>query len=253
MKWVKNIGILFGIIMLFGCVKSIPEKASNIIKGISEHLSGIPSTVTIEGTTYRNGFYEGLYPVYCTYSTDRTKVGSNYFRRVNYEKIDCVKFSNDGTVMDIIYCADGQWEQAHAYYADRDNFVYYCKIGRENIYRDSVIEIIKDIEHEMFDKLMVFADENGYNPFNPSKKIITHRLPFPNNDESPELTFYRESNDGYFTSSKENKFYVVNNKLLLVYFYDYGHGEYEELVAVDVPDKLGQYFIELFAKSLING
>jgi hypothetical protein len=243
MKWVKSIGILFGVIMLFGCSKSIPEKVLNIIEGTSEHLSGIPNTVTIEGTTYRNGFYEGLYPINFTYSADRIKVGSNYFRRIKYEKFECVKFSDDGTVTDIIYCAEGQWEQAHTYYADRDNFVYYCKIGRENIYRDSLIEIIQDIEHEMFDKLMVFADENSYNPFNPNKIIITHRLTFPNNDDSPELTLYRESNDGYFTSPKENKFYVVNNKLLLVYFYDYSHGEYEEIVTVDVPDELGKYFI----------
>jgi len=38
---------------------------------------------------------------------------------------------------------------------------------------------------------------------------------------------------------------VIDGKLLLVFFYDYGHGKYEELVAVDVPDELGQYFIKL--------
>ncbi|NLD46731.1 MAG: hypothetical protein GX660_05960, partial [Clostridiaceae bacterium] len=36
-----------------------------------------------------------------------------------------------------------------------------------------------------------------------------------------------------------------DGKLLFLFFYDYGHGKYEEMVAVDVPDELGQYFIKL--------
>ena len=33
--------------------------------------------------------------------------------------------------------------------------------------------------------------------------------------------------------------------LLLVYFYDYGHGAYEELAAVPVPKALSDYFVGL--------
>ena len=234
--------------MLFSCTRPIPNKALNILKEASEYFSGTPNIVTIEGTTYRNGFYDDLYPINFTYSTDQIKVDSNYFCRVNYEKFNFVKLSNDGSVIDILFCAEDQWEQAYNYYSDKDNLVYYCRIGMENIYRNSVIEIIHDIDHEMFDKLMVFANKNEYEPFNSNKNVITHRLPFPNNDEFPELIFYRESNDGHFTSSKANKFYIINNKLLLVYFYDYGNGKYEELVVIDVPDELGQYFIELLRK-----
>ena len=245
MKYLKIIFVFLGIIMLSSCIRSISEKTLNLLQEASEYLSGIPSEIIIDGKTYRNGFYDGLYPINFTYSNDRIKVGSNYFRRVNYEKFDLVKISNDGSVIDILYCAEDQWEQAYNYYSNKNNLIYYCKIGMENIYRNSVIKIIHDMDHELFDKLMDFVTINEYDPFNSNKKLITHRLPFPDDDEFPELVFYKESNDGHFTSSKANKFYIINNKLLLVYFYDYGFGKYQEIVVVDVPDDIGQYFVKL--------
>ena len=94
---------------------------------------------------------------------------------------------------------------------------------------------------------MVFSEKNCYEPFGSNKGKQTLRLPIPDRDESPELVFYRESNDSFF-SSFTHKFHVIDDKLLLVFFYDYGHGEYKELVAVEVPNELGKYFIELLAK-----
>ena len=114
-----------------------------------------------------------------------------------------------------------------------------------NIYIDPIIITISDIDQKKFVDLMVFADENSYNPFNSKNNVITQRLPIPDKDESPQLVFYRKSKDGFFTSSEANKFHVINDKLWLVFFYDYNHENNEELVAVTVPNELGQYFIEL--------
>lgn len=205
-----------------------------------------PKTATIEGVTYRSGFYGDLYPINFIYTDDTYRDGVNKFRRVNCEKFDLIKFANDGITYDLLYCAESQWEQAYAYYANGDNFVYYCMVGAHNVYIEPVIITILNIDHEKFDALMVFANENSYNPFGSNKNI--RRLPIPDTDESPRLVFYRESADGFFTSYRGNMFHVINDKLLLVLYYDYGHGEYEELVAVDVPDKLGQYFMELLAQ-----
>jgi hypothetical protein len=208
--------------------------------------NSIPKTVTIENVAYRSGFYGDLYPKNFIYTDDYYKVGINKFRRVNCDRFDLIEFANDGSVYDILYCAESQWKQAYTYYENRDNFVYYCMIGEPNIYIEPVIITIPNMDHEKFDALMVFANQNIYNPFGSNKNKKIRRLPLPDREESPRLVFYRESNDGFFNSYRGNMFHVINDKLLLVFYYDYGHGEYMELVAVDVPDDLGQYFIKCF-------
>jgi len=207
----------------------------------------VPITVTIDGVTYRDGFYGNLWPEKLTYQDYVYEVGIWKFRRVDYDKYDWVHSAIGGTTSGVLYCAENQWEQAHEYYTDSSNFVFYCRIGAQYIDRDPVIAVIPDIDFQKFNELLDFADKNSYNPFVSNKDAKTRRLPMPGRDESPELVFYCESNDGLFTSYRGNKFHIINNELLLVFFYDYGYGEYEELVAVDVPDKLGKYFIELLA------
>jgi hypothetical protein len=205
----------------------------------------IPETVTIEDVSYRNGFYSDLFPVNFIYSNDYYETNGNKFRRVDFEMFDLIKLSNDGNILDVLYCAESQWEQAHTYYMNRDNFVYYCRIGMPNIYIDPTIISISDIDHKKFDDLMIFANENSYNPFSSNNNVVTQRLLISDKDESPQLIFYRKSKDGFFTSSEANHFHIIKDKLWLVFFYDYNHGNNEELVAVTVPNDLGQYFIEL--------
>lgn len=100
---------------------------------------------------------------------------------------------------------------------------------------------------------MDFAAANSYDPFDTKKSesAETIRLPIPDSGKAPRLVFYKESKDGYFTSDKSYQFHIAGGNLLLVCYYDYGHGEYEELVAVEVPDELGQYFIELLAQYVL--
>lgn len=205
----------------------------------------IPKTVTIDGETYRNGFYGDLWPDNITFEGDSIKEGINEFRHVNCEKFDWVHSQIGSTTAGILYCAESQWEQASEYYADSDNFVYYCSIGAKYVDRDPVIATIPNIDSKKFDALMAFAEENSYNPFGSNEDVKTLRLPIPDSDKSPKLVFYKESIDGFFTSYKGYTFHEVDGKLLLLFFYDYGHGEYEEMVGVDVTDELGQYFIEL--------
>ncbi len=204
-----------------------------------------PETVTMDGTTYRSGFYGDLWPENLTYKGDPYKEGRNKFYHVDCEQFDWVHSKIGRTTNGVLFCAENQWEQACEFYKNSDNFTYYCEIGSEYIDRDPVLVTIPDIDTTMFDELMSFANKNSYDPFGSSDDVTTRRLPFPDRDESPELNFYKKSKDGFFTSFQGNTFLVVDGKLLLVYYYDYGHGKYEELVAVDVPEELGTYFIEL--------
>jgi hypothetical protein len=215
----------------------------------------LPETITIEDVTYRNGFYSGtetLWPENLTYDRTETyeKWGSEFHRVTNAEQFNWVYTSNGGSTEGDrgLYCAEDQWEQARAYYADNSNFTYYCRIGTAYSDRDPGIAATPYMDIEKYDALMAFAGENSYDPFDSNKKVQTRRLPFPDKAASPELVFYKQSNDGFFTSYKGNKFFAIDGELFLLYYYDYGHGEYQEMVAVEVPDALGQYFIALLAQ-----
>lgn len=205
-----------------------------------------PSEVTIDGVTYRRGFYDDLiHPVEITFQEGSYTVNDVEYRRVNYEQFDYVHCKGGGTTLGLLYCAEEQWEQAKAYYTDSDNFVYYCQIGVKDYTRVPVVTAIPDMDPEKLDALINFAAENRYDPFSSTKKVETRRLPIPDRDESPAVFFYKECKDGFLTSNNSRKFYVDDDKLVALYFYDYGHGEYEEMEVVDVPDELSQYFVEL--------
>ena len=61
------------------------------------------------------------------------------------------------------------------------------------------------------------------------------------------ICFYKVSNDGFFMTIKRPMYFVHESKLLLVFYHDGGrnNGGIKEVVAVDVPNELGQYFIGL--------
>lgn len=215
-----------------------------VLTACSVELS-VPHTVAIDGTTYRNGFYGDLWPDNITLKGEPIKVGVNDFQRVNCERFDWVHSAIGTKTSGILYCKESQWEEAQEYYADCDNFVYYCSIGAKYVDLDPVIITIPNIDSKKFDELMVYANKNSYNPFGSNKDVKIRRIPIPDRDKSPELVFYKESKDGFFTSFKGNIFHELDGKLLLLFYYDFGHGKKEEMVAVDVPDELGQYFVKL--------
>ena len=202
----------------------------------------VPKTVTIGGTTYRNGFYGDLWSKNLSYKGESYKIENKEFYHVDCEQFDWVHSSIGKTTSGVLYCAENQWEQAYEYYNNKDNFTYYCRIGAQYDDRDPVLVSIPNIDTTKFDELISFANMNGYNPFGSNKDVKTCRQPIPDRDESPELTFYKESNDGYFASDQGYKFFVLDGKFLLLFYFD---GETDELVAVEAPDELSKYFIEL--------
>ncbi|WP_310605222.1 hypothetical protein [Anaerosporobacter sp.] len=208
-----------------------------------------PRTEKIDGVTYRKGFYDDSL---LNLNKDLTFEGDNYtidareFKHLDFEQFDVIRCRKIGYDNTILYCAEEQWKQAQSYYADDSNYDYYCQFGTENIYRDPVIVAIPDVDSEKFEKLMDFAEKNRYKPSEPVNKN-TRTLPIPDIVESPVIIFYKESKDGLLVSVRGYKFYIDNDKLVLLYYYNHGHGEYEEMLVVDVPDEFGQHFVELVA------
>lgn len=205
---------------------------------------------TIGENNYKTGFYSDLWLSDITYTSEFIEGELYEYRYVDNTMFDWVQCYIGSRDTGVLYCNEIQWEEAKEFYSDSNNFVYYCMIGTQSTDRDPLISTLEDIDPTMFDKLMEFAKESEYNPFGSNEDVDTIRRPIPDRDESPKLIFYCESKDGYFNSYKGYKFHNVNGELLLVFYYDYGHGEYENLVAVEVPKELSDYFIEIISEKM---
>jgi len=218
---------------------------------INRVISGfvVPTSVTIEGVTYRSGFYGELYPMFEVGDIGSDTLqkdilyddGMHKFRRVDFERHDWVHSYIGEYSGGVVYCAENEWEQMLDYYANPINFEYYYGVG---YYISEKAVNIPAIDPQKFDELLAFGKENEYNPFGErsNEKVMQKARKIPEAEFQEGVCFYKVSKDGYFTTIKSPMYFVHNGKLLLVFFHDAG---LDEVVAVDVPDKLGQYFIDL--------
>ena len=226
--------------------------------GVIDHVVGsiiVPTSVTIEGVTYRSGFYGELYPLFGQVGdigSDTLQketvfdVGSHQFCRVGFEGHDWIHSFIGSYSGGTVYCAENEWEQMRDYYADPSNFEYYLGVGHYMI-ENSVS--IPEIDTQRFDELLAFGNENQYKPFDrqSNEAAMKKVRRIPEAEYLGGICFYKVSNDGYFTTIKNPMYFVHGGKLLLVFYHDGGrdNGGIREVVAIDVPDELGQYFIEL--------
>ena len=223
---------------------------------VSNLYYGGPRTITIEGTTYRCDFYSNLHPVNLLFTSDYYEIENKRFRRIYNKQFDlvlghigAVGEASEGTA----FCSESQWEDACACYSNDDNYVFYCHYGSIwNKYRDSTVPI-PNIDPRMFDALMAFADKNEYEPFGSNSRIPTHNLPAPKNSTNYERVFHKESVDGLFTSTQRHRFIIVGERLFFVFGYtygdyNYGDEEHKELIAVDLPEELEKYFLDILAQ-----
>lgn len=211
--------------------------------------------VTIDGVTYRSGFYGDLYPVFGEVGDKGSKTlqdniifedGARKFRRVDFEGHDWVHSYTGRYSGGTVYCAENQWEQMRDYYADPSSFNYYCGAG----YRAAESSVmISDIDPQKFEELLAFSDENEYSPFNSrsNNRISKVTQRFPESEYHKGVCFFKTSKDGFFTTVKSHMYFVHDDKLYLVFYHDGGsnNGGVREVVAVAVPDEPGQYFMDL--------
>jgi len=220
-----------------------------------------PESVTIEGATYRRGFYGErgyLYPQFGAGSIGKKTLqkeiiyddGKYKYQRVDYEGHDWVHSNGGGNTGGAVYCAEDQWEQMHDYYADPYNFDYYYHLGN-NVNETPLVVNIPEIDPQKFDELFAFAKENSYDLGTNNKAMQkTRRLPEAvRNGGRKALYFYKVSNDGYFATVR-HEYFVHDGKLLKVFFHDGGSKNegIREVLVIDVPDELGQYFIDLMER-----
>lgn len=212
-----------------------------------------PEVIQINNKTYKTGFYGTLFPH--EYSlTEHTLQGDDFILvHIAHDTFELYHADAGSYMEGTIYCAESQYQQASAYYADPAHYTFFCDLGvnMADGTRAQTVEL-SNVDTAMFDALLNFADESYYDPFDSlhNSKVETVELPMPDNTVDTRMVFYKESNDALFCSSKGNDYYIIDNSLYMVYQYDYGHGEYEKLIAVKVPENIITYFVSFMESFL---
>ena len=211
----------------------------------------VPKTVKLDGATYKTGFYGDLWPEGFEETGDAVKVRGIEYHRINSDKYDLIhSFAGDRSC-GVIYCRSDQYDDAERFYRDPENFVYYCSVKNTDEWTDIRLN---GFDAETFDALSAFCAENEYDPLDNrhNEKVKTVELPMPDLDKTPELVFFRVSSDGFFESYRGYEILASGGRLYFLFYYDFGHGEYEKMLAVPVPDELEAYLFGILKENGIG-
>ena len=205
-----------------------------------------PESLQIENKTYKTGFYGPLYPNEYSLTEQTLQAGDITLVRIAHDNFELYHADVGPYAEGTVYCEDSQYEQALAYYGDPANYTYFCTLGVNMNDGTKTVEL-SDVDTSVFDALLSFADASYYDPFDNrhNSKVETVELPMPDDTVDTRMVFYKESKDSLFCSAKGNEYYIIDHSLYMVYQYNFGHGEYEKLIAVEVPDNISTYFVSL--------
>mgnify|MGYP001639088565 CR=1 FL=1 len=205
-----------------------------------------PKVLQIGNKTYKTGFYGTLYPHKYSLTEHTVQDDDLTLFRIANDTFELYYADVGPYVEGTIYCEESQYEQVLAYYGDLANYTFFCTLGVDTVNGTSAHTVeLSNVDTAMFDDLLSFADKSCYDPFDSqhNSKVETVELPMPDDTVDIRMVFYKESNDALFCSSKGADYYIIDNSLYMVYQYDYGHGEYEKLIAVKVPENISTYFV----------
>lgn len=207
----------------------------------------IPDTVTIEGKEYKIAFTDVLYPIYGVVSDKGVKIfGSNYYR-YSETPYDCyISYSHNAKPK--VYFEASCFNEAISYYKDASNFNYFCILG--NIHDESKRQMIElqEIDALMLDRLIEFADENEYAPFSfSSKENELKKVPIADASHwtAGEIHFFKESKDDAFSTSRGYTFVMLDERLCLLYQYDFSDENVPCMTVCEMPTDISDYFFTL--------
>lgn len=223
--------LLFLALTLTGCVGS--ASAPEVLHG--------------KNATYKTGFYGTLFPNHFEPEEETLQIGKISLEKIKHDTFALYHADIGSYAGGTVYCNNSCYDDAVAYYKNPKNYLYYCKIGLDSDTTDAETVEIPEVDTEKFEALLSFIEHSSYDPFDDKKNEKTEKLelPMPERIEEQCMMFYKESRDTLFVSEQANNFYIIDGTLYLTYRYDYGHGEYEKLIAVKAPDEIGAYFIAL--------
>lgn len=216
---------------LTGCVGLVPDG---------------PETLKSDDKTFQTGFYGTLFPNDFELDGESLEINNITLNRIVHDSFELYHADIGSYTEGTIYCAEKDYENALAFYNDPQNYSYHCILGVDSDTQSTRTVDFSDIDTNKYNALLEFADQSNYDPFDQkhNNQIEKVELPMPDDTKDIRLVFYKESKDNLFVSSKGTDFYILNNHLYAVHQYDYGHGEYEKLIAVKVPDDISAYFVK---------
>lgn len=203
------------------------------------NLLTVPDAVIIDGKSYNQAFTYTLYP------HDEKNIGRESAPEGPYHKYpstpyDC--YIAYHKAKPCVFFASSCYDEAVAQYSDPENFDFYCLIGNSNVGGIPAIPI--EVDSQLFDRLVEYADESGYDPLSPVKsKEGAKKFPQPDNDTQPlngELHFFKISKDGAFSTSRGYTFISVDGRLCLLLYYD---GADDTVAYRELPEELSDFIL----------
>ncbi len=236
----KHINFILILVLILCCSSC----AANLAK---------PDIITINGKEYKKAFVGELYPFDESLSDDGVKVSGNFYYKYSETPYDCY-IAYDRNAEPNIYFAKEKFDEVVSYYNDPNNFKFSCLIGNIHDENDQQIINLGNLDHSIFNSLLEFSKSNDYNPFTSfNNEEGLKRVPVtdPGDWTADEIHFYKESKDGAFSTSQGFTFILYENKLHLLYQYDFSDDETPVMLVKDIPSEIGDYFCTLL-KELIN-
>ena len=205
-----------------------------------------PDTVTIEEKEYKKAFIGELYPIEDVVSNEGIKISGNSYYKSFKTQYDCY-ISYDRNAEPNVYFSSEQFDEAFSFYNDASNFNFFCLLGNIHDENDQKILEIQEIDSLMFNSLIEYSAKNDYNPFSSNNEDGLKKVPILNLDDwlSNEIHIYKESKDGAFSTSNGYTFIMVDDRLCLLYRYDFGDENNPIMLVREIPEDLSEYFCTL--------
>ncbi len=239
---------------LSSCITSgLTDSISEKIDSITDSRVQAPVELQVAGEKYVRAFYDAdLY--FTRYEASASDIIAQQDDRIYYRpphpSLRLLAFaepSRSCTQENPVYCAESQLDAAKACFTDRLNWTCYYGHGTDIANRTT--SAVSWASVDQFDSLIKFCRENSYQPFAGSRNKSIRKVEFPM-PEGPvtEIVFYKESNDGYFCSNKNDGLILRDGKLYLLYAYDFDRqhdGKNAKIQAVPLPEELQAHFLSI--------
>lgn len=212
-------------------------------------------TIKIDGITYQNGFVAdnmhlnngyNLYKEKPVYSKYVFTLALGYWD--NYYQIeDNWIYRGEDTswgvdIKEELFCPVDEWESLHSYYKDGNNYNYHYEVQIE--YGDFTKYDVQNADIKKFDEIIQFSVDNEYGSTS-NNKAETITVP---NSSIVYIRFYKDSNDGLFTTHT-SKFTIYDGHLYLYRYSNMSSGTDELAI---LPNELETYFISLLKSTDLN-
>lgn len=196
--------------------------------------------------TLKTGFYGTLFPNNFELTGETIETNNIKLSKISHESFELYHADIGSDTEGMIYCSEQNYESALSFYNDPENYSYHCILGVDSDTQSTKTIELTDVDTTQLNGLLDFADKSNYDPFDKdhNAKIDKVELPMPDDNKDTRIVFYKESSDHLFKSSTGTDYYIIDGHLYAVYQYDFGHGEYEKLIAVKVPNEISNYFVE---------